>query len=102
MRIPFGKYKNWFLYELPDDYLEWLRFDIDLREPLRTAIFREYNTRFEATETVHREEKTLSVIDSTALRKIYLTLAQQYHPDRIGGNGDVMKGINIFYEAIKT
>jgi hypothetical protein len=26
--------------------------------------------------------------------------ALENHPDITGGNGDVMKGINIFYEAI--
>ncbi|OPZ66673.1 MAG: DnaJ domain protein [Candidatus Aerophobetes bacterium ADurb.Bin490] len=101
MKMPFGKYKNCFLSELPDAYLEWLRFDIDLREPLRTAIFREYYERFETAERAHREEKALSIIDSAAIKRIYRTLAQQYHPDRIGGNGDVMKGINLFYEEIK-
>ncbi|MGB5217572.1 MAG: DUF3820 family protein [Smithella sp.] len=101
MKMPFGKYKNWDLSELQDDYLEWLRFDIDLREPLRTAVYREYNTRFETAERAHREEKALSIIDAAAIKKIYRNLSQQYHPDRIGGNGDVMKGINIFYEEIK-
>jgi hypothetical protein len=101
MKMPFGKYKNYFLSDLPDDYLEWLRFDIDLREPLRTAIFQEYNTRFEMADREHQEEKTLSIIDSSTIKKIYWKLAQQYHPDRIGGNGDVMKGINLFYEEIK-
>lgn len=101
MKMPFGKYKNCFLFELPDDYLDWLRFEIDLREPLRSAIHREYYERFEAAERSHREEKALTMIDSAAIKKIYRTLAQQYHPDRIGGNGDVMTGINIFYDELK-
>ena len=101
MKMPFGKYKNYFLSELPDTYLEWLRFDIDLREPLRTAIHREYYERFEAADRSHREEKALSTIDSAEIKKIYWKLARTYHPDMIGGNGDIMKGINLFYEEIK-
>jgi tryptophan synthase beta chain len=33
------------------------------------------------------------------IKRAYHGMARQYHPDK-GGNGDVMKGINIFYEAI--
>jgi curved DNA-binding protein CbpA len=28
-------------------------------------------------------------------------LARQYHPDRIGGDGGIMTGINLFYEELK-
>jgi len=35
------------------------------------------------------------------VKRVYRTLAMEFHPDRNGGNGDAMKGINAFYEAIK-
>lgn len=94
----FGKFKGYDLADLPDDYLKWLWFEIDLREPLRSAVHREYSTRergFSVTETS-------GTLDADKVKKIYRSLARQYHPDIIGGNGDVMKGINAFYEAIKT
>jgi len=36
------------------------------------------------------------------VKRVYRTLAMEFHPDRNGGNGEAMKGINAFYEAIKT
>jgi hypothetical protein len=97
VKMPFGKFKGCYLEEIPDDYLDWLRFEIDLREPLRSAVCREYLTRengFSVTETS-------GTLDADKVKKIYRNLARQYHPDIIGGTGDVMTGINLFYEAIK-
>ena len=44
MKIPFGKFKGTFLCDLPDDYLAWLQ-TIELRDPLRAAIFAEAKER---------------------------------------------------------
>lgn len=38
MNMPFGRYRGWEFEELPDSYLEWLMFEIVLREPLRSAV----------------------------------------------------------------
>jgi len=97
MKMLFGKFKGCDLAELPDDYLEWLHFEIELREPLKSAIHREYMARengFSVTETT-------GTLSADKVKKIYRTLARQYHPDKIGGTGEIMTGINIFYEAIK-
>ena len=92
--MPFGKFKSYDLTEIPDDYLQWLRFEIELREPLKSAVCREV----EARENGSRAITTLNADD---IKRIYWTLARQYHPDKIGGTGEIMTGINIFYEAIK-
>lgn len=92
--MPFGKYKNQFLCELPDNYLEWLRYEVDLREPLKSAIQKEILIR-------QYESKTVTSLNVDTVKKIYWKLAQQYHPDKHGGNSDVMKGINLFYEELK-
>lgn len=97
MKMPFGKFKGYDLKEIPDDYLQWLMFEIDLREPLRSAVHREYYARSQDREY---EETAASTLDANRIKGIYWNLARQYHPDK-GGNGDVMKGINIFYEAIQ-
>ena len=96
MKMPFGKFKSYDLAELPDNYLEWLWFEIDLREPLKSAVHREYSARengFSVTETS-------GTLDADKVKKIYRNLARQYHPDHGGDNG-IMTGINLFYEAIK-
>ena len=102
MKMPFGKYHGCLLDELPDNYVKWLWLKVDLREPLRTEVLREYNLRFKwAGHRTHREEKGLSTIDAKQIKKIYWNLARQYHPDRIGGDGGIMMGINLFYEELK-
>ena len=44
MKIPFGKFKGTLLCDLSDDYLAWLQ-TIELRDPLRAAIFAEAKER---------------------------------------------------------
>ncbi len=98
MLMPFGKYRGWELEELPDSYLEWLISSVSLREPLLSAVHREISFR-----SWGRHEETAIVSQNLdRIKAIYWDLARQYHPDRIGGNGDVMKGINIFYERLQT
>jgi hypothetical protein len=96
VKIPFGKFKGQDLADLPDDYLDWL-LTIELREPLHSGIAREAYARMRAP----REQTGLRTLDTNKIQKVYRSLAFVYHPDRMGGNGDVMKGINLFYEAIR-
>ena len=96
MKIAFGKFKGHYLADLPDDYLDWLR-GIELREPLRSGVARELYARMRAP----REQTGLRALDTNKVKRVYRSLAFEYHPDRVGGNGDIMKGINLFYEAIR-
>jgi hypothetical protein len=47
MKMPFGKYYGSELEKLPDGYVKWLWLKVDLREPLRNEILREYRLRFQ-------------------------------------------------------
>jgi hypothetical protein len=96
--MPFGKYRGEPLAEIPDAYLEWLMFEIDLREPLRSAVHREFYARSRSHEYEATEKGTL---DANRIKGIYWNLARQYHPDK-GGDDGIMKGINLFYEAISN
>lgn len=98
MRMTFGKFKGYCLDDLPDDYLIWLT-SIELRHPLSYYVSAEIFRR--RLEPNHREEPRAIGLDTGKVKKVYRSLAFQYHPDKIGGNGDVMKGINLFYEAIR-
>jgi hypothetical protein len=44
MKMPFGRWRNLELEDLPQEYLQWLR-KIDLREPLRSEVTFEVNRR---------------------------------------------------------
>jgi hypothetical protein len=44
--MPFGKFKDLPLADLPDSYLRWLRDNVQLREPLRSALYGEWHKRF--------------------------------------------------------
>jgi len=76
MKMPFGKFKGCYLDELPDDYLDWLRFEIELREPLKkSAIDREFLTR-EHVERAEREARAITSMDANQIKKIYWNLAR--------------------------
>ncbi|MBA4389979.1 MAG: hypothetical protein C0399_03475 [Syntrophus sp. (in: bacteria)] len=89
MLMSFGKYKGKPVETLPENYIRWLMSNIDLREPLLSEI---RGILHEGTGMAPTTDK---------IKGIYRQLAMQYHPDRISGNGDVMKGINIFYEQLQ-
>ena len=97
MRIHFGKFKGHDLAELPESYLDWLA-TIELREPLKSGVEREARRRDNPAE--FHERADVGTLDTGKVKKVYRALAFQYHPDKIGGNGDVMKGVNLFYEAL--
>lgn len=46
--MPFGAYKKQRLVDLPQSYLEWLLSLPDLREPLRSALWKEGERRIRA------------------------------------------------------
>ena len=45
MRMPFGKYKGQDINALPDEYLLWLLENIELRDPLLSAVEAEVDER---------------------------------------------------------
>lgn len=97
MKMPFGKYRGVELRELPDDYLQWLYSEFDLKGRLKSAVYQEYKIR---SSRITFDE--LNTLDGGKIKKIYYRLAMQYHPDKCGGNGDIMKGINLFYDELKA
>lgn len=99
MIIPFGKFKGTFLCDLPGDYLAWLQ-TIELRDPLRAAIFTEAKERkFEHNNQISSVPH-IAVVDEligAGLR----TLAMKYHPDR-GGNPEKMVAINTAVDWMRS
>ena len=94
--LNFGKYKGWHVSEVPLAYLAWLFESLTGRPDIRAAVLIEIRHRLSAYEL---DAEPLSM---ERVKRVYRTLALEFHPDRNGGNGEVMKGINAFYEAIKT
>lgn len=92
MIMPFGKYQGYEVSEMPMDYIKRLWRNVDLREPLYSEIY-----------SLIRNDHYIypAAPDQDRIRVTYRELAMEYHPDRIGGSGDIMKGINIFYERLK-
>lgn len=92
MVVKFGKYKGWPISEIPLSYLAWIFENLDGKPDLQEAARREIQRRVSGYEY---DEP----FDRDVLRRLYRTLAMEHHPDK-GGNGDIMKGINLFYEAM--
>jgi len=98
--LNFGKYRGWHVSEVPLAYLAWLFESLNGRPDVREAVLLELRRRVSAYEAVYElDTKPLSM---ERVKRVYRTLAMEFHPDRNGGNGEAMKGINAFYEAIKT
>jgi uncharacterized protein (DUF3820 family) len=95
--MPFGKFKNEPLSSVPDSYILWLVENVEIREPLLSGIAVEL--RYRGLE-VGQAPATRGP-DRDMVHKVYKKLAIEYHPDKQGGNGDVMKGINIFRDKLR-
>ena len=95
-RIPFGRYRGQLLEDLPEHYIEWL-LTIDLREPLRAAVYAEHEWRIFSQET--RSIVNPAIIDelvSAGLR----TLSKKFHPD-VGGSHERMQAINAAADWVR-
>jgi hypothetical protein len=90
MRMPFGKHKGCPVHSLPEDYLSWLWENVELREPLRSAVW-------EALEG--REPEFLP--HPQTVKSVYRRLAAKWHPD-VGGSTEAMAALNEFYEELKA
>ncbi len=108
MRMPFGRYKGDDLRELPEEYLRWLTSLPELREPLKSAVQTELDTRawadrfrrrWEAQHAPsnphlsgeqHVDRQTAQAIIDTG----YRSLAAKAHPD-VGGDSAEMVRLNV-------
>lgn len=96
MILNFGKYRGRYLDEVPLSYLAWLFESLTGKPEIREAALDEIRRR------VLGYELDAEPLSMERVKRVYRTLAMEFHPDRNGGNGEAMKGINAFYEAIKT
>jgi len=106
MTTPFGKWKGARIEDLPDDYLYWLT-EIELDEPLRSAINREWLRRNQTSATAPANTTTIRLKpeDLPLARKVfdagYRTMARKLHPDA-GGDAAQMQGLNLLAENVRT
>lgn len=90
-RMPFGKFRGRPVNDLPVDYVAWVRENIELREPLKTAIETRYR---ELTQVVIPR----GAVDLNALRRRF---AAKYHPDRPKGSRDAMSAVNDVFDCLR-
>jgi len=88
--MPFGKYRGFPIEDIPESYLKWLWSNVQLEEPLRSAI----------AAALKHVGKLPDVIRPEIVRDIYRRLSKKWHPD-VGGSVEAMQAINDFYDALK-
>jgi len=105
MKMPFGKYKGEEVDSIPEEYLQWLWEEVDLRGQLKRSVrhvLRAY--------TIHRDEpadepcdKCLEVVNvgPDKIKRVYREMAMRWHPDR-GGTVQAMQAINEFHERLSA
>lgn len=91
MNMPFGKFKGVPVDELPQDYLSWLWTEVDLRDPLRSAV---KGVLFPECGPVEA-----CMPDKDLVRCVYRRLASKWHPDH-GGDHKAMAALNDFYTEL--
>jgi hypothetical protein len=102
--MPFGKHRGERIDELPDEYVTWL-LTIELREPLRSAVYREAEYRGllgaddRGDERAEREAPPrLPAPDPEIVAEIVgaarRSLALRHHPDT-GGDPYRMQAVNV-------
>jgi hypothetical protein len=90
VKKPFGKHYGEDLREIPIQYLEWIRENIDLREPLLSAIDAELERRdgnIPSTSIPPALRPTAKEIITTGYRMLALKL----HPDRGGAHDGMVR-----------
>jgi hypothetical protein len=106
-RMPFGQFKGRPLADLPDTYVEWLLALDDLRQPLRAAVWREWERRTGPAHAEALEAPTISLKpEEVALaRRVfdagYRATAAQLHPDHVGGDGQQMTELNALAASVR-
>jgi hypothetical protein len=92
--LNFGKFKGWRVDEVPLSYLTWLFESLTGKPELREA------ARAEIHRRVSGYELDTEPLNMERVKRVYRTLAMEFHPDR-GGSHMAMQAINAFYEAIR-
>jgi uncharacterized protein (DUF3820 family) len=96
MLMPFGRYRGSCLNELPDGYLIWLAENVELREPLLSGVLMEFKERGLTMD----QRPTTANPEPDKVKAAYRELSQRFHPDRIGGDGEAQRALNLFYEKL--
>jgi hypothetical protein len=84
---------------VPDNYLLWLAENVELREPLLSGVGAEFKGR---GLTFDQVPTTSGTLDTGKVKTIYRELSLMFHPDRIGGDGEAQRALNLFYERLTT
>jgi len=112
MRMPFGKYLDIEVGQLPTDYLEWLDENVDLYGRLRQAVERELRNRrtywrkqaAEPPPPVDSVSVRVERGDEALFREMidagFKALARKHHPD-VGGDTTMMQRINCVAERLR-
>jgi hypothetical protein len=116
MKMPFGKYRDWSLGEVPADYLQWVLANAMIDSSLRWRIELELARRPPPTSDraiarpsseVDREAEWRSFKDSyrltvrEALQTAYQEVSVRHHPDQ-GGSHDAIGAVNDLYERLNA
>jgi hypothetical protein len=79
---------------LPEDYVTWLFWNVDMREPLKSHVTRVFYRITEGNNPAPMAEP-----DQGRVHSVYRRLAFKWHPDR-GGTTEAMQAVNEFYEEL--
>jgi hypothetical protein len=99
--MTFGRFKGVELVDLPDDYIGRLHGLGDLREPLRSAIEREWRARFEPEPANPTITPEVQVMAQEIVTAGYRALAKLHHPDH-GGETQTMQLVNAAAEWLRA
>lgn len=101
MDMPFGKHKGEPVDSLPTDYLGWLLSLGDgLREPLRSAVWTEWQRRQQPKGSAKALPEPIVSAAQEIVAVGYRKLALERHPDK-GGDGGKMTALNLAAEALR-
>jgi hypothetical protein len=99
--MPFGKYRNRPLRDIPADYLQWVLHEAEAaKEWLKDAI-REELERRSGRHAQAQPQGTNGMALREVVKRWFAGLARDYHPDRIGGDGREMKVLNNAHERLR-
>ena len=103
MRMPFGKYQGQSVYDIPIDYIYWLKNNASLFGELEDIV----DERIEKAEQEQYEEaqrensQLVTAFEMGLLKTIYRRIAMKWHPDQ-GGSTQAMPAVNEFYDELRV